>query len=130
MDVDGACVDEPATYAIGTGAECMEGLAYLRLVLGMTRNSPLFVSSMGELALDSIAARIGLHEGTAEFGLVEVLAHVILTDRAEHVLVVDYRPWVFVGGSADELLCFDEVLLDGFDGGWRRGRGVFWAVIL
>jgi len=62
LNVYGACVDEPAAYAIRTCAECVEGLADLRLVLRMACNRSLFVSSVGKLALDSIAARVGLHE--------------------------------------------------------------------
>lgn len=65
-------MNEPAAYAIRAGAESVEGLADLSLVLGMADNRALFMLPVGELALHSIAAGVSLHERAAEFSLVEI----------------------------------------------------------
>jgi hypothetical protein len=88
------------------------------------------VSSVGELALDSIAACVGLHEGSAELGLVQILRGEVLLhgDCGGHVLV-DNGPWVDLGCGADELLCLDEVLLDCGYGRGGCGGSVWGSVI-
>lgn len=55
-------MNESAAYAVGASTKSVECLAYLCLVLGVTLDRPDLVSSVGELALHSISAGVGLHE--------------------------------------------------------------------
>jgi hypothetical protein len=76
----------------------VEGLADFCLVLGVAHDWTLLVSTMGELALDSVAACVGLHEGTAEFGLVQVLLGDLLLDDVAVFLLLAALANVLWGG--------------------------------
>jgi len=66
-------VDEAAAGAVGAGADGVEGLTDLGLVLGMPEHRAQLLPPMRELALGAIAAGAGLHERSAELRFVQIL---------------------------------------------------------
>jgi|SRR6218665_1034737 len=86
-------VYEVASFAVPTESRRVKGLAQLRLVLGMTINSPQFVPSVGELTPVAVLAEPALFKRTTQLRLVPAAVDLRVRLMAEKAAALRASIW-------------------------------------